>query len=123
MTPTLYRRLGGADRIAAIVETAVELHAINPVLAPRLGAADLRRIKHLGAHVVCAGLGGPSTYEGVDLRSLRSLAGEPEFGALLADVIKAMNAHRVPPKDVDDAVDHLLSLRQDSVREHGTAPR
>jgi hemoglobin len=123
MTPTLYQRLGGAERIAAIVETAVELHAVNPVLAPRLGAADLRRIKHLGAHFVCAGLGGPPTYEGVDLRGLRAVAGAREFDALVADVVAALNAHGIAPADVDEAVDFLLSLRQEGSREHASRPQ
>ena len=40
MTQSLYQRLGQAEGITAIVEDAVDRHAVNPLLAPRLSGQD-----------------------------------------------------------------------------------
>jgi truncated hemoglobin YjbI len=111
MDTPLYERLGGAERLAAIVAAAVDRHAANPVLAPWLRGRDLRRLKHLCVHYLAAGFGGPSTYEGVDLREARATTGEREFAALVADVVATLDEHGVAPRDVDAVVGALQRLR------------
>jgi truncated hemoglobin YjbI len=111
MDTSLYQRLGGAGRLAAIVTAAVDRHAANPLLAPRLRGRDLPRLKHLCVHYLAAGFGGPSTYEGADLREVRAAPGEREFGALVSDVVATLHEHGIAPRDADDVVDALLTLR------------
>ena len=69
MSDSLYQRLGGAERIAAVVDDAFDRHAVNPLLAPRFRGKDLPRLKLVGTQFFCAGSGGPQKYEGRDLRT------------------------------------------------------
>lgn len=111
MDTSLYERLGGAERLAAIVAAAVDRHAANPVLAPRLRGRDLPRLRHLCVHYLAAGFGGPPTYEGVDLRELRATTGEREFVAMVSDVVATLEQHGIAPRDVDTVVGVMQTLR------------
>ena len=59
MAETLYQRLGGAERIASIIDNALDRHAVNEVLAPRFRGKDLAKLKKLGTQFFCSGIGGP----------------------------------------------------------------
>lgn len=118
MPETLYQRLGGAERIAAIIEDAIDRHAVNPVLAPRFQGKDLPRLKHLGVQFFCAGSGGPQKYEGRDLRSVHSgmNISEQELIATMDDIVAALNAQGVAPPEVNEVVAILYSLKGEVLR-------
>ena len=118
MRETLYERLGGAARIAAIIEDAIDRHAVNPILAPRFQGKDLPRLKQLGTQFFCAGAGGPQRYEGRDLRTThRGMnISEQELVATMDDIVAAMNAHGAGPGEVNEVVGVLYSLRADILR-------
>lgn len=111
MPETLYQRLGGARRIAAIVEDSIDRHAVNPVLAPRFRGKDLPRLTQLGTQFFCAGAGGPH------LRAVRAgmNLSEQELVAAIDDIVAAMNAHGVGANEVDEVVGILYSLKDDAV--------
>lgn len=111
MPETLYQRLGGARRIAAIVEDSIDRHAVNPVLAPRFRGKDLPRLTQLGTQFFCAGVGGPH------LRAVRAgmNLSEQELVAAIDDIVAAMNAHGVGANEVDEVVGILYSLKDDAV--------
>lgn len=115
MSETLYQRLGGASRIASIIEDAIDRHAVNPVLAPRFRGKDLPRLKQLGTQFFCAGAGGPQRYEGRDLVTAHSglNISETELVATMDDVVAALNAHDVGPSELNEVVAILYSLRAD----------
>jgi hemoglobin len=96
MTQSLYQRLGGAERIAAIIENAIDRHAVNPALAPRFRGKDLIKLKELGTQFFCAGAGGPQRYEGRDLRTAHAgmNVSEQEFLATVDDIVAALSDHR-----------------------------
>ncbi len=100
MPETLYQRLGGAERIAAIIEDSIDRHAVNPLLAPRLRGKDLPRLKELGMHFFCAGMN----------------ISEPELAAAIDDIVAALNAHGVGPGEVKQIVAILSSLKGGVVR-------
>lgn len=118
MAETLYQRLGGAERIAAIVEDAIDRHAVNPVLAPRFRGRDLPRLKQLGVQFFCAGVGGPQKYEGRDMAAAHSgmNISEQELIATLDDIVEALNAHGVAPGEVNEVVGIVYSLRGQVLR-------
>jgi hemoglobin len=118
MSETLYQRLGGADRIAAIVDEAVDRHAANPVLAPRFRAKDLPKLKQLGAQFFCAGIGGPQRYEGRDLRAAHAgmNISEQEYIATMDDIVAALNTHGVRQQEVAEVVAILYSLKDQVMR-------
>lgn len=115
--PTLYERLGGAERIAAIVEEALDRHAVNPALAPRLRGKDLPRLKERLALFFCAGAGGPQRYDG-DLRAAHAglNVNEQELVAAMDDIVAAMKSRGAGPAEVNEVVAILYSLKEDVVR-------
>jgi truncated hemoglobin YjbI len=114
MGEALYRRLGGAERIASIVEEAIDRHAVNPVLAPRLRGKDLPRLARAGTRLFCAGIGGPARHsEGGDLRSAcaRLDVSELEYRATMGDIVAALASQGVPQAERVEVVAILDSLK------------
>lgn len=118
MPETLYHRLGGATRIATIIEDAIDRHAVNPALAPRFRGKDLPRLKQLGAQFFCAGAGGPQKYEGRDLRTAHAgmNISEEELVATMDDIVASLNAHGVGAGEVNEVVAILYSLKGEVLR-------
>jgi hemoglobin len=118
MAATLYQRLGGAERIAAIIEDAIDRHAVNPALAPRFRGKDLPALKQLGMQFFCAGAGGPQKYEGRDMRTAHAgmNISEQEFLATIDDIVAAMNAQSVAQAEVNEVIGILYSLKGEVLR-------
>lgn len=118
MAETLYQRLGGAERIAAIIDDALDRHAVHPLLAPRFQGKDLPKLKALGTAFFCAGSGGPQAYAGRDMRVAHAGMNitDEEFGATVEDIVAAMNAQGIAPAEVSEVVGILHSLKGDVVR-------
>jgi hemoglobin len=118
MAETLYQRLGGAERIAAIIENAIDRHAVNPVLAPRFRGKDLLKLKEVGTQFFCAGAGGPQKYGGRDLRSAHAgmNVSEQEFVATIDDFVAALNDQKVAQAEVNEVVAVLYSLKGEVLR-------
>lgn len=118
MTASLYQRLGGAERIAAIVDDLVDRHAVNPVIATRFAGKDLPKLKHLATQFFCMGSGGPQAYEGRDLRAAHTgmNISEQELVAVIDDAVAALQAQQVGPVEVNEVVAILYSLRGEVLR-------
>lgn len=118
MAETLYQRLGGAERIASIIDNAIDRHAANEVLAPRFKGKDLSKLKRLGVQFFCAGSGGPQAYEGRDLRSAHTgmNISEQEFIATIDDIVAALGDHGVAAPEVNEVVAILYSLKGEVMR-------
>ncbi len=118
MAETLYQRLGGAERIAAIIDDALDRHAVNPVLAPRFRDKDLPRLKQLGTQFFCAGIGGPQQYEGRELRTAHAgmNISEQELLATMDDIVAALNGQAVGATEVNEVVAILYSLKGEVLR-------
>lgn len=118
MADSLYQRLGGAERIGAIIDEAIDRHAANPVLAPRFRGKDLPRLKRLGTQFFCAGIGGDPTCEGRDLRSAHAgmNVSEQEFLATMDDIVAALQSHGVGAAETNEVVAIPYSLRNDVLR-------
>jgi len=115
MAETLYQRLGGAERIAAIVDDAIDRHAVNPVLAPRFRGKDLPRLKQLGTQFFCAGIGGPQTYEGRDLGTAHAgmNINAQEMLATIDDIVAALAGQGVGSAEVGEVVAILYALKDE----------
>jgi hemoglobin len=95
VTESLYQRLGGAAGVAAIVDDAVDRHAANPVLAPRLRGKDLPQLKSLGVTFLVAGSGGPPLHETCAMPAMSAVQAGMRFSAdemdaVIADVAATM---------------------------------
>jgi hemoglobin len=118
MNASLYERLGGAERIAAVVDDALDRHAVNPLLAPRFHGKDLPRLKQLGTQFFCMGSGGPQRYEGRDMRAAHAgmNISEQEFIAVIDDIVAALQAQGTGPAEVNDVVGILYSMKGEVLR-------
>lgn len=118
MTQSLYQRLGQAEGIAAIVDEAVDRHAVNPLLAPRFSGKDLTHAKQMGAQFFCMGAGGPQRYEGRDLRTAHAgmNISEQELIATIDDFVAAMQRLGVGATEINEVVAILYSLKGDVLR-------
>lgn len=118
MTQSLYERLGQAEGITAIVDEAVDRHAVNPLLAPRFSGKDLTHAKQMGAQFCCMGAGGPQSYEGRDLRTAHAgmNINEQELIATIDDFVAAMQRQGVGATEVNEVVAILYSLKGEVLR-------
>jgi len=118
MPESLYQRLGGVERIAAVVDDALDRHAVNPLLAPRFRGKDLPRLKMLGTQFFCAGSGGPEKYEGRDLRDTHAgmNANEQELIAAIDDFVAAMQGQGIGAAEVNEVVAILYSFKGEVLR-------
>ena len=118
MTQSLYQRLGQAEGITAIIDDAVDRHAVNPLLAPRFSGKDLAHAKQMGAQFFCMGAGGPQHDEGRALRTAHAgmNISEQELIATIDDFVAAMLGQGVGATEVNEVVAILYSLKGDVLR-------
>jgi hemoglobin len=118
MTSSLYQRLGQAEGIAAIVDDALDRHAVNPMLAPRFSGKDLTHAKRVGTQFFCMGAGGPQRYEGRDLRAAHAgmNISEQELIATIDDFVAAMRDQGIGDAEVNEVVAILYSLKGEVLR-------
>ena len=115
---SLYDRLGGTDGITKIANDVVELHMKNPRIAPRFAGRDLAVLKKSAAAFFITGTGGPSVYEGKDMRSAHKGMNidHAEFMAVLDDALEALQKHGIGRREQEEVLFVLYSMRGEIVR-------
>lgn len=116
---TLYERLGGEDKILAIVTDIVALHHENPKIKTRFDNAeksDSELIK-LVSDLVCSGTGGPQEYKGMSmLDTHRGMnISEAEFVAVLDDILEAMEKHNVGEREKAELLSIAYSMKDEII--------
>lgn len=119
---SLHERLGGTPAIASVVDAFVANVAgdarINKRFARVAGdTAAMRVFKQKLVDQVCAGAGGPCTYAGLDMKAAHQGMGikDAEFGALVEDLVKALDGAGVPQKEKDELLAILGPMKADIV--------
>lgn len=114
---SLYERLGGKAAIAAAVDQFVANVAADNRINGRFAATDIPKLKRRLVDQVCAGTDGPCTYKGRDMKSTHAgmRISEAEFGALVEDLVKALNTLKVPPREQQDLLAILSPMKKDIV--------
>jgi hemoglobin len=118
MDDSLYARLGGFKGISAIAGAAVDHHLRNPEVATRFRNLDVPKAKKLATQFFCAGSGGPEAYEGRDMRTthLGMNINEREYMAVMDDILRAVDEHKVGPRERAEVVAILYSLKGEILR-------
>jgi hemoglobin len=118
LSNSLYERLGGSDRIRAIMNDTVDLHLKNPLVSPRFKDHDIAKLKQLGYEFFCMGSGGPQAYTGRDMRAAHAgmNISEQEFIAVVDDIVAAMDKNGVGPAEKGEVIAILYSLKGDVIR-------
>jgi hemoglobin len=122
MKKPLYERLGGKKAIIAVVDEFVNIVAadgrINKFFAKT--ASDpkvLASFKGKLVDQICQGTGGPCKYKGKDMKSAHMGMGvsSADFGALVEDLIAALNKFNVPEAEKNELLSVLGPMKGDIV--------
>ncbi len=106
---SLYWRLGGPDAINAAVDETIKLSKADPRLAGRLSGACAAKLKEQ----LCAATGGPCTYTGRDMKTAHAglKITEAEFGAVAENLVKVLDAFKVPEKEKNELVGMIAPMK------------
>lgn len=119
MTNTLYRRLGGADGIARLVDDVMAAHLQNPIVKTRFqNIKDLEHAKRMAREFFCAGSGGPEPYTGKDMLAAHTgmNISEQEYLAVTDDIVGAMTKHALDEATKNEVIAILYSLKGHIIR-------
>ena len=117
-TPSLYKRLGGREGIAGVVDAFV----VNALADPRIGPAfkalpgdKVGPLKTNIADFICENTGGPCSYGGRTMKdSHRGLGLEKaDFDACNAALAKALDSKNVAAADKEQVMKLVQSLMPD----------
>jgi len=118
----LFDRLGGRGAIVSVVDTFVANVAgdarINKRFARVAGdAAALSQFKGKLVDQICQATGGPCTYTGLDMKTAHQGMNltDGDFDALVEDLVKSLDAHKVPQAEKDELLGMLGPMRADIV--------
>lgn len=106
---SLYWRLGGPDAINAAVDETIKISRADPRLAGRLSGGCATKLKEQ----LCAATGGPCTYTGRDMKTAHTgmKITEAEFGAVGENLVKVLNAFKVPEKEKGELLGLIMPLK------------
>jgi hemoglobin len=118
---SLYKRMGGYDVIAAVVDDFFGRFGADPQLAPFLGglnAAAGARVRQNFIDFFCAQTGGPCVYNGRDMRAAHTglAIRDAHFDAVMRHFEAALMAQDVGARERQDMLTMLRSLKADIVQ-------
>lgn len=98
---SLYQRLGGVEAIKVVVDDFIGFVAADNRINGRFANTNIANLKQRLVEQVCQGSGGPCEYKGKDMVSAHKgmNISEAEFGALVEDLVKALDKNKVPAKE------------------------
>ncbi len=113
----LYERLGGRPAITAVVDDFVGRVAKDDRINGKFANANIPKLKVRLVEQICQASGGPCTYMGQDMKTAHAGMGisNADFGALVEDLVAALNKFNVPKKEKDDLLGALAALQGDIV--------
>lgn len=110
---SLYWRLGGGDAINAAVDEVIATSKVDPRLNGRITGGCRVKLKEF----FCAASGGPCIYTGRDMKTAHQYlhSTEAEFAAVADNLIKVLDAFKVPEKEKNELVGLIASTKGDIV--------
>lgn len=114
---SLYERLGGKAAITAVVDTFVSKVGADKRINGYFASTDLTKLKmHLG-NQICEASGGPCQYTGRTMKQTHAGMGvtDAAFGALVEDLVAALDHHKVGKTEKDDLLAVLGPMKDDIV--------
>lgn len=118
---TLYERIGGKQKVKAIVEDIWNNHAKNPIVKDRFAASDPVYVKKRVFEIFAAATGATDVeYKGMDMKTAHKgmNISEMEFNAVVDDVLAACEMHKVAQRERNEVLAILWSVRKDIVNSH-----
>ena len=119
-TPSLYRRLGGREGIAGVVDGFVTHALADPRIGPAFKALPAAKVGPLRSNIAdfnCENIGGPCSYLGRTMKESHKGLGlaREDFDACNAALAKALDSSKVAPGDKAEVMKLVQSLMPDIV--------
>ena len=116
---SLYKRIGGYDAIAAVVDNFVPRLVKDPMLAKYFVHSQdtLMHIRQLAVDQICALTGGPCVYIGRDMKTAHKGLGisGAEWDAAVKHLTATLDQFKVPAAEKDELLKAVSALRADIV--------
>ena len=121
-TPTLYKRLGGYDAIAAVTDDFLGKLAGDPQLGRFFGGHSIDSVKRIRQNIVdqlCAATGGPCVYMGRDMKTAHAglKISEKDWDASVKYLVATLDKFNVPAKEKDEVLGAVSGLKKDIVEQ------
>ncbi len=118
--PSLYRRLGGREGIAGVVDTFVANALADPRIGPAFKSLPAARVGPLKSNIadfICENTGGPCSYLGRTMKESHKGLGlaREDFDACNAALAKALDTNGVQAADKEQLMKLVQSLMPDIV--------
>ena len=120
-TPTLYKRLGGYDAIAAVSDEFIARLAGDKQLSRflvGLSTDSQKRLRQLVVDQLCAATGGPCIYIGRDMKTTHGGLNitESDRDIAVKHLIASLDKFKVPEKEKNEFLALASSLKPDIVQ-------
>lgn len=117
---TLYQRLGGYDALAAVSDDFLQRLGSDKRLSRFVAGLSVDSQKKLRQHLVdflCEKTGGPCVYTGRDMKTSHTglKINEDDWKAGAEALVATLDKFKVPPKEKDEVVNFVMSLKGDIV--------
>jgi hemoglobin len=118
--PSLYKRLGGYDALAAVTDDFVGRLATDPKLARFFAGHNEAGLKRIRQHVVdflCVATGGPCVYTGQDMKTAHTglHITEDDWNASVKHLVETLDKFKVPEKEKGEVLGAISGLKGDIV--------
>ena len=118
--PTLYKRLGGYDAIAAVTDDFIPRLVNDKVIGRYLvGLSDnsKARLRQLFVDQICAATGGPCVYVGRDMKTAHKGLGisGAEWDISVKHLVDTLDKFKVPEKEKTELLAAVSALKPDIV--------
>jgi hemoglobin len=116
-TRSLYDRLGGKPAIQAVVDDFVGNVAADTRINRRFGSTSIPRLKGMLVDQICEATGGPCKYTGRSMKDAHAgmKITDPEFNALVEDLVKSLDKFKVPAREKQELLTALGGMKGDIV--------
>ncbi|HEY1328423.1 MAG TPA: group 1 truncated hemoglobin [Casimicrobiaceae bacterium] len=118
--PSLYKRLGGYDALAAVTDDFLQRMVGDAQFARFFGGHSSDSLKKIRQHIVdqlCTATGGPCVYIGRDMKTVHGGLGitEKDWDVSVKHLVATLDKFTVPMKEKDEVLGALGSLKKDIV--------
>lgn len=118
--PSLYKRLGGYDALAAVTDDFIGRLAADKSLSRFFvghSKDSIGRIRQLVVDQLCAATGGPCIYIGRDMKTAHQGMGitEADWSAAVTHLTATLDKFKVPEKEKNEVLGAISSFKKDIV--------
>jgi hemoglobin len=118
--PSLYKRLGGYDALAAVTDDFLGRLSSDPQFAKFFAGHSTDSIKRIRQRIVdqlCNVTGGPCAYTGRDMKTSHAGLGitEKDWDASVKALVATLDKFSVPAKEKDEVLTTVSTLKKDIV--------